>query len=43
MTNELIKEGKDERIGWLNSLDEKFASTESAWSEEDEILHNQKE
>ena len=31
----ISKEGKDERIGWLNSLDEKFASTEPAWSEED--------
>ena len=31
----ISKEGKDERIGWLNSLDEKFASTESAWNEED--------
>ena len=32
------KEGKNERIGWLNSLDEKFTSTESTWSEHDEIM-----
>ena len=34
----ISKEGKNERIGWLNSLDEKFASTESAWSEEDDMM-----
>jgi len=28
----ISKEGKNERIGWLNSLDEKFAPTESSWS-----------
>ena len=32
------KEGKNERIGWLNSLDEKFASRESSWSEEDDSM-----
>ena len=32
------KEGKNERIGWLNSLDEKFTSTESTWSKHDEIM-----
>ncbi len=32
------KEGKNERIGWLNSLDEKFASRESSWGEEDEKM-----
>lgn len=36
----ISKEGKDERIGWLNSLDEKFASTESAWSDEDEEIQH---
>ena len=35
----ISKEGKNERIGCLNSLDEKFASTESAWSEEDEEMY----
>ena len=32
----ISKEGKNERIGWLNSLDEKFTSRESTWSEEDD-------
>lgn len=35
----ISKEGKNERIGWLNSLDEKFASRESTWSEEDERIY----
>lgn len=34
----ISKEGKNERIGWLNSLDEKFASREFTWSEEDVII-----
>ena len=33
----ISEEGKNERIGWLNSLDEKFALRKSSWSKEDDV------